>query len=543
MDAAKLHQQAVEAYESGDRDRAEGYCHTCLALASLTAVERHGCLLILGSIELERGQVGASIKRFTAITAENEQNAAAFANLGGAYFEAGQYQAAAQAYDRALAIQPGHRTAASNRLFLLHYDSRHSARDILGAHRQWGSNLRRAVVLERGVAGSTRRERLRVGYLSPDFRDGSVGYFATALLEHHDPRVVEVACYSTTLSPDQRSGEMRAAVENRGGRWHEIGRLSDAQAVSLIARDDRIDILVDLAGHVAGNRLGIFAARAAPVQLTYIGYPNSTGLAEIQYRISDSVADPPGQCVDAHEGIWRLNRCFLGYTPPHKMRQHGRKAEAWKARSFLRLASFNVARKVNPGTTALWSRLLRALPHARLTLKSRCFTESYCCERYLAGFAAHGIDGSRIDLLPWGPFDQHVQLYNDVDLALDPAPYNGTTTTCEALWLGVPVLTMIGSSHVSRVGHSLIRSLGSAALEDSLVAVDETDFLRKGVALAGSSKAMAAVHAELARVLTAGEPQIFDTVGLTRSVESAYQAIWSGYDPVPGTTSSLGVPP
>jgi protein O-GlcNAc transferase len=285
-------------------------------------------------------------------------------------------------------------------------------------------------------------------------------------------------------------------------------------------RADRIDILVDLAGHTAGNRLGVFARRPAPIQVSYIGYPNTTGLARMDYRITDARADPPS-AGDGHytERLYRLPRCFLAYQPPAESPSVAERPML--AAGPTTFGSFNALPKLSPHALAAWAAILAAVPDARLVLKSAPFADDATRARYRDIFAAHDIAVARVDLLPNIP-DRggHLALYNLVDIALDTFPFNGTTTTCEALWMGVPVIALNGDRHVARTGASL---LGAVGLGD-LVANSVTDYVALARELAGQPQRVAAVSRSL-RERMQGSP-LCDARGLARALEAAFRDMW-----------------
>jgi predicted O-linked N-acetylglucosamine transferase (SPINDLY family) len=359
--------------------------------------------------------------------------------------------------------------------------------------------------------------KLRIGYLSPDFRRHSVAYFFEPLLRAHDRQRVELFCYSNVQKVDQVTERLRQLADH----WRQIDQMPDAQACATIA-DDRIDLLVDLAGHTNHHRLPLFARRPAPLQLTWLGYPNTTGLQSIDYRLCDAVADPPG--VQDHlysERLWRLPHGFLCYAGAEIA---PRPPAADPAPRPLTFGSFNSLAKVSDRTLALWSRVLAALPGARLLLKSAPLTDADIRDHLLARLAAHGIDSDAVELRgrvkdPHG----HLRLYDRVDIALDTTPYNGTTTTCEALWMGVPVIVLRGDRHAARVGASLLTQAGLP----ELIAADDDDFVARAVALANDRERLRAYHAGLRARLAAST--LCDSSGFARQVEAAYRQMWREY--------------
>lgn len=438
----------------------------------------------------------------------------AYSNLGTALGNQGRLAEATAAFERALALDPDHGQSHSNRLFLGNYDADMSPAALAELHRNFGRRQENAAVLRHEVDRDPGRA-LRVGYVSPDFRQHSVAYFAEPLLAAHDPGIVEVTCYAAVKKRD----DVSERLQSRAGGWRNILGMSDAAAADCI-RADRIDILVDLAGHTAGNRLGVFARKPAPVQATYIGYPNTTGLTRVDYRLTDASADPPGEDASLYtERLYRLPRCFLAYGPPPEAPPVA--ARPGLAAGHETFGSFNALTKVNPRTIATWAAILHAVPNARLLLKNSSLVDAGAQARYRGLFAIHGIAADRLDLVGYLPErGGHLALYNRIDIALDTFPYNGTTTTCEALWMGVPVVTWRGDRHAGRVGASLLAAVGL----DELVAPSLEAYVALARDLAGEPERLAALSRSLRERLKASP--LVDARGLARVLEAAYREMW-----------------
>jgi len=439
----------------------------------------------------------------------------AYSNLGTALGNQGRLTEATAAFERALALDPEHGQSYSNLLFLGNYDPDMSLAALAELHRSFGRRQENAAVLRHEVDRNPGRT-LRVGYVSPDFRQHSVAYFAEPLLAAHDPGVVEVTCYAAVKKRD----DVTERLQSRAGAWRNILGMGDAAAADCI-RADRIDILVDLAGHTAGNRLGVFARKPAPVQATYIGYPNTTGLTRMDYRLTDASADPAG-AADASlytEELYRLPRCFLVYRPPPEAPPVAARPGA--AAGHVTFGSFNALTKVNGRTVATWATILHAVSNARLVLKNSSLIDAGTQARYRDLFASHGIAAGRLDLVGYMPErGGHLALYNGIDIALDTFPYNGTTTTCEALWMGVPVVTWRGDRHAGRVGASLLAAVGL----DELVAPSLEAYVGLARDLAGEPERLAALSRSLRERLKAS--QLLDARGLARALEAAYREMW-----------------
>ncbi len=305
--------------------------------------------------------------------------------------------------------------------------------------------------------------------MSADFRRHSVAFFLEPLLVHRDRARVEVTLYSQTRQLDEVSQRLLALVEN----WRDLTPLDDDQAAALV-RADEIDVLVDLSGHTNGNRLGVFARRPAPVQLTYLGYPNSTGLETIDFRVTDADSDPAGPSEPLHtERLLRIEPGFLCYGPPPDAPAPApAPSTTGRPPTF---GSFNALSKVSASTLALWSTLLRETPESRLLLKHGYLSHPQSRAAFAARLRAHGLPTERVELVGFdADLHAHLEAYRHVDVALDTSPYHGTTTTCDALFMGVPVVTLAGAAHVSRVGVSLLRRAGL----DDLVAESPDEYVR-----------------------------------------------------------------
>ncbi len=355
--------------------------------------------------------------------------------------------------------------------------------------------------------------RLRVGLVSPDLREHSVAYYLDAVVRHRDPEAVEIVCYDCAPSADPVSARLQALSDG----WRDISRLSDANAAGVI-REDGVDILIDLAGHTENNRLMVFARKPAPVQMTYLGYPDTTGLATIDYRLTDAVADPPGLTERFHsESLLRLSRGFLCYTPPRMSPPVAPPPSLTAGR--ITFGSFNNPAKIGPDTVELWSRVLHAVDGSRLLIKGRGSSEEETRRRLRDCFATHGC-GDRVEFLPRTPTTaEHLAVYGQVDIALDTIGYNGTTTTCEALWMGVPVISLVGIRHAQRVGASILQSAGFA---DLVVETPEA-FIATATDLAKISR-LATLRSNLRPRVR--ESALTDATGFMRSFESALRQAW-----------------
>jgi protein O-GlcNAc transferase len=417
---------------------------------------------------------------------------------------------------RAIEINPELMSAHSNLLFAMNYSADYSPEALFREHLEW--DRRHAAPLSREASphrnSRAAGRKLRIGYVSAHFRDHAVSYFFESTLKYHDYDRFEVFCYSDVIKPDAFTERMRAYP----CVWRDIVNQGDAAVASLV-ESDGIDILVDLSGHT-DVRLLVFARKPAPVQVTWNGYPNTTGMAAMDYRITDACADPPGMTEHLHtEKLVRLPEIYMAYqqlrasppvAPPPSI-----------GKGYVTFGSFNTLPKVGPQVIAVWARILSALPTARLMILT--VPEGSTRTRLAQAFAAHGIGPERLEMIARLPSWQFMEAHQQVDIALDPFPYNGTTTTCQTLWMGVPLIALAGGTHVSRVGVSMLTSLGL----QRLIARDHQEYVSLAVALAENRDELAALRAGL-RERMQGSP-LTDGARLTGFLEAAYTKMWDDY--------------
>ena len=468
-----------------------------------------------------RGIALQAARRFDAALASYERalacapdDADALNNLGNLRHEQGRVAAAIDAYGRAVGLRPDRTGPASNLLLLRNYTDALSPAEMLAAHRDWERHL---AVPPPAPFPPRRAGRLRIGYVSADFRTHSVAYFFEPLLAHHDRSLVELFCYAHGRQADATTERLRALADH----WVPIEGRTDAEVAARI-RADGIDLLVDLGGHTGNSHLPVFAHRAAPVQVTWLGYPNTTGLAAMDYRLTDGIADPPGATDPFHsERLVRLEHGFLCYRPPAGAPDVAPPPPG--ARGFVTFGSFNHPAKLSDETVRVWSQLLDRVGDSRLLLKSKAFEDDSTRRHHRDRFAAAGLAPDRLDLV--GHIDDpqgHLAAYGRIDVALDPFPYNGTTTTCEALWMGVPVVTLAGTRHAGRVGASLLHRVGL----DELVAGDPAAYVALAAELAEDRSRLETLRAGLRDRLTASP--LLDGAGFARSVETAFLRLTAG---------------
>ncbi len=350
--------------------------------------------------------------------------------------------------------------------------------------------------------------------MSPDFHLHATAFFLEPLLAAHDPAAVEVHCYSSTEQRDAMTERLRGLVHG----WRDLRGVPTGDAAALIAKD-RIDILVDCAGHTKNHRLGVLAMKPAPLQVTWLGYPHGTGLPTVDSRFTDEIADPPGM-TESHyvEELVRLPEGTFCYRAPDTAPEPSPgPLERGEGPVF---GCFNNPHKIGPEVVRLWAEIVNAVPGSRLRLKARPFLDAAAADRMRARFAAAGLAGDRIEIEGRRTFAEGFGLYATIDVALDPFPYHGTTSTCEALWMAVPVVTLPGRSCVSRVGPSLLSRVG----QGDLVARDAAHYRDIAVGLVRDPARLADLRRTL-RGRMASSP-LSDGPRFARQLEAAYRDMW-----------------
>lgn len=498
--------------DQGDRAAAERCYERALAAQPGMAEAYAG----LGDLCKADGELGRAVDCFVLALKSRPDMIEPCNNLGEALKEQGRIEDAINVFQEGLKGRPDNALMHSNLLFALHYTPAGRPNVIHRAHLHWDERHARPLLPagKRFDRDRSPDRRLRVGYVSPDFCAHSCSYFSEPLIREHNRSAVEIVCYMTARRSDVVTRRFQALADH----WRMVADIDDAQLAALI-EEDRIDILVNLAGHTGGCRLLAFARKPAPVQATWLGYPDTTGLQAMDFRITDAVADPAGADAWHSERLVRLPRGFLSFQP---VIDAGPCAPPPShAAGHVTFGSFNNVSKVTPDVVRVWSELLKRVAGSRLILKSKALSDPPTRERFARLFEACGVGADRVNLLARiEPVENHLRAYDRVDIALDPFPYNGTTTTCEALWMGVPVVTLAGAHHVARVGASL---LGFGGLPE-LIATDVSRYLALAEGLARDPARLDALRAGL-RERVRRSP-LGDHAGFARAMETAYRAMW-----------------
>jgi predicted O-linked N-acetylglucosamine transferase (SPINDLY family) len=376
-----------------------------------------------------------------------------YPNLGHALRDLGRTAEAIECYAKVFGT-PGVDAATMSQILLsMHFFSESDHEQLFAMHRQLGAYIEdRNARLEPRPLRLEPGRKVRIGYLSPRFSREIVGYFFKPLLEHHDRGRFEVFLYNATSRTDDLTGELAALADH----WVEMADRSDPEICRRIAADD-IDILVDLAGHAPENRIGVFARKPAPVQVSMVDYFDTTGLSTMDYWVSDRFSSPAGGPQRFTETLLYLQRPRLVYQPPDYAPEVTLRSSMDAPLVF---GSFNRHQKIVPKVVAAWSRVLQAVPGSQLVLKGRAFGAADGQRQFRSRFADCGVDPARLEFRGNSPHADMLAEYGDIDIALDTFPYNGGLTTCEALWMGTPVLTVLGERVISRQTAGMLASMG-----------------------------------------------------------------------------------
>jgi protein O-GlcNAc transferase len=432
----------------------------------------------------------------------------ALISLGEAQQTMGNVIEAQRCYHKIVELSQGKNAPGfSNLLLCMNYNPAYSPERLYEEHAAFGRTFSLNTPSVTRVVILKQRKKIRIGYVSPDFCMHPVSRFIEPVLRFHDKDKFEIFCYSDTSKPD----EITAKIKGYCTSWKDISPLSDFHAAELIKKDD-IDILVDLSGHTAHNRLLVFARKPAPVQVSYLGYPNTTGLHEMDYYLSDAVIDPEEHDRFFSEKLVRLEKCFCTFLPYDNSPQVN-ESPALKTGSIL-FGSLHTLARLNSPVIELWSKLLKAVPLSRLCIVRNTLVGNVR-ERLYREFECHGIPRERIDMRNALPPEGHLALYHDIDISLDTFPWSGHTTACESLWMGVAVITLLGNRHAGRMVSSILYAAGYG----DFIARSESEYISIAMRLASSIEKLAHVRRTLRGAARASD--LCDGKGFTQRLESA----------------------
>jgi predicted O-linked N-acetylglucosamine transferase (SPINDLY family) len=468
----------------------------------------------LGYAWREGGQLDEALLCYKKALEIDPENPKATAGLAGVYQDAGLLEQAIPLYRKAIELDEGCADPHVGLLYALMYFG--TADQVAAEHKRWAEIYANPLIEHSKpfTNDPDPNRRLRIGYSSGDFRRHSVNHFMQPVYENHDKNAFDVYCYSNVAKPDAITEHLKTCVT----AWRDVFNLSDEKIAEMV-RDDQIDILIDVAGHSAFNRLLMLARKPAPVQVTHQGYAATTGLTAIDYRITDLLSDPPG-VNDSHcsEKLIQLPQTAWVYRPPPDATDVAPLPAL--TTGTITFGSQNYLGKLTDTILECWMRVLREVPDSRLIIKSKGATSTLFSER-IAGFRErHQIATERVQLIDFVPQNEHYQHFGKLDISLDSYPYSGTTTTCESLWMGVPVVTLYGNGHLSRVGLSLMTSMGLP----ELAAGNADDFVTAAKNLASDIPRLAALRAGMRQRMQ--QSPLGDGPGLARNLESIYRSIW-----------------
>ncbi len=440
----------------------------------------------MANILLNMGRLHEALSLYEQAVVKAPEINEAWINLAWTYREHGQLSDSWRCFKHLLAAQKLSAADYSDLLFSLNYDPEIPPHKKFELALGWWNNCSLPLPSRPlPVAPPAAGRPLRLGFISPDFYKHPVGQFILPLLEILNPDKIETFCYSSLNKP---ADEQTAKLHEAARHWRDIYAMPDEQAASIIQRD-RLHLLIELTGHTNGNRLLVMARRPAPVQASWLGYVATSGLPMIDYRLTDTICDPPEADQFYSENLYRLPHTFFCYSPPVEapplvqppiMKNKGPT-----------FASFNNLPKITPAVVALWAQILNRLPAARLLMVSRQFVDTAIIKHYQELFLAHNIAEERLIFQAGLPFKEYLALFNEVDIALDPFPHNGHTITCDTLWMGVPVVTLTGECYAGRMGCSIMNHIGLS----NMAAANEAEYVEKAVQLGRDKDGLAGLRA------------------------------------------------
>lgn len=506
----------------------------------------------IGAVYKDQGNSSEAIDAFEKTLAIDPNHADALYNLGFVYHHCGQYSLARKYYEKSLSIKSDNSNAIenlialdkdqgkvrqavegyqkqiqlnpdqlhcwSNMLLCMNYIDDIDPKEILRWHLDYGryfeNRYPRIPLVPRSL---TRHRKLRIGFVSGDFRTHSIAFFLMPFLVHYDRSRFECYAYHAGNSIDETTRKMQALMDH----WRSVHAIPPEMAADQIQKD-HIDVLVDLSGHTGFTRLDIFLRKPAPIQVTWLGYPNTTGLSRMDYRITDGYTDPePAADGFYSERLIRLPHSFLCYQAPSDIPEPG--PSPAQQHGIVTFGSFNNHVKISPFTVKLWSRILHRIDSARLVLKSSFPSDAIIKKRLIQAFESEGISAERIRLIDRLSLSEHFRAYHQIDIALDTAPYNGTTTTCEALYMGVPVLALEGRTHASRVSAGILAQIG---LTDWIASTPD-DYVDLAIQKASDIDGLATLRSQLRGRMQ--RSLLMDAQRFTAAMQDAFRWMWSAY--------------
>ncbi|MBN1307357.1 MAG: tetratricopeptide repeat protein [Chitinispirillaceae bacterium] len=520
---AEAHLNEALTYHPGSAEAENGLGNCAMARHDLNAAKNHYYRALrlrpdyanahynIGNIMREWNRLDEAAACYLSTIRFQPGKTAPLVNLGETRQLLGEPAASEACFREALAIDPECRAAQDNLLVSMNYNHLYTPEAVFAAHCEWGKRFAlQAAPQWRNIPSPGRK--LIIGYLSPDFRSHPAAAFLEPMLRHHDPDRFEIRCYAETVHKDHTTEAFRELADS----WRTVERMSDREVADRI-RNDGVDVLVDTAGHFRGNRLGVFALRAAPLQISGIGYPGTTGLAAMDYRITDAVIDPPEADDCALEKPLRLGKGFCCYRPPECLPAVGTLPAL--TNRYITFGSLHTTARLNEAVIALWSAVLRAVPSSRLLICRATLTPSVI-SRLRGWFSRGKIDPGRISFRPVIPAAGHLTVYNDIDFSLDTFPWSGHTTACESLIMGVPMITLTGDRHAGRLAASVL----SAAGLPQCIARSQEEFVAIAAGHAAQPDKLASLRPGLRRRVIAS--LLCDGASYMKNLEEQYRRIW-----------------
>ena len=458
-----------------------------------------------------------SIKSYEKVIEINPIYAAAYYNLGNALSVLGEFKKAISYYQRAINSEKNHIFAYNNMLFTLLYLEDADPKFCLSQAKEFRSSLKliNDDLLQK-YRFDTKPKKLRVGFVSGDLREHPVGFFLLNTIKNLKNKNLELFAYSNYKIKDKINIKLKSHFTN----WREIESQSNMDVINII-RKDKIHILIDLSGHSDKNRLPIFINKPAPIQATWISYPGTTGIPEIDYIIGDQFVTPENESKHFAEKIFRLPNMWLSFTPPDfdvKISE----LPAIKNR-YITFGSFNHLSKINKKVIFLWSKILKSVPNSKIFLKTKQLNDIYLKKKIIDEFKKNGIDLNSIILEGGSPRNELLDSYNKVDIALDPFPYSGGVTSLEAIWMGVPVLTKKGFRFVSHTTESINHNSGMS----DWVANNENDYVEKAIKFSDNLKLLTKINKNLRQ--TALKSPLFDSTVFAEQLNNAFWEMWNNF--------------
>jgi predicted O-linked N-acetylglucosamine transferase (SPINDLY family) len=464
----------------------------------------------------EQGKLTEAIACYQRALALEPNNVLAQSSLGRTLKEKGMINEAIVHYKKALALEPTDWKVHCNLVFTLNYSPQYDRAAIFLEHQRF--NEQHAVPLSASIKphlnNNNPHRKLKIGYVSADLRKHSVAFFMKPIFAHHNHEQFEIVCYYNHTQVDHITEQLQQYSDH----WIPCLELSD-EALADKIRQDKIDILVDLSGHIGGNRLLTFARKPAPIQATYIGYPNTTGLTVIDYHITDNYVDPEGIAEASHSEIpMRMPASYYCFDPLIE-RTPVNECPALE-NGYITFCCFNNYAKLNRETFVLWAKILQSLPDAKLVIMNASLQDLETQQFLENTFASLDIKSNRLEIGCIPSTEKTFSTYNQIDIALDSYPYNGATTTCQALWMGVPVVTLVGKTHVARAGLSILSALGLT----EFIASTPEEYIEICVKLASEKQYLQKLRNEMREKMQASP--LMDGASFTRYLESEYRKMW-----------------